>query len=131
MEVVQFFAWPKSLVFFFAAATLLAVSSDCEAQLFRRHRARAFDSIPAYANSNIQLSSGYQANSLANQPIASRLPKWPFGGSGYDPRIHRDADAGAKYPKYIGGFHSSHFTNVGLPSGDIGFRGNGLYWAPW
>ena len=26
---------------------------------------------------------------------------------------------------------SSHFSNVGLPSGDIGFRGNGIYWTPW
>lgn len=35
------------------------------------------------------------------------------------------------YPKYIGGFHSSHFHNLGLPTGDFGFRGNGLYWNPW
>ena len=34
-------------------------------------------------------------------------------------------------PKYIGGFHSSHFYNLGVPNGDLGFRGNGIYWAPW
>ena len=49
----------------------------------------------------------------------------------YDPRIHRDADAYSRYPKYIGGFHSSHYSNLGVPTGDRGFRGNGIYWAPW
>ena len=36
-----------------------------------------------------------------------------------------------QYPRFIGGFHYSHFTNVGLPAGGLGFRGNGLYWTPW
>ena len=35
------------------------------------------------------------------------------------------------YPKYIGAFHSSHFSNLGIPAGDRGFRGNGIYWTPW
>lgn len=38
---------------------------------------------------------------------------------------------GPLYPKFYGGFHSSHYSNLGVPSGDIGFRGNGVYWAPW
>jgi len=36
-----------------------------------------------------------------------------------------------RYPKFYGGFHSSHFSNLGAPTGDLGFRGNGVYWAPW
>lgn len=36
-----------------------------------------------------------------------------------------------RFPKFYGGFHSSHFSNLGVPSGDLGFRGNGVYWAPW
>ncbi len=36
-----------------------------------------------------------------------------------------------RYPRFIGGFHYSHFTNVGVSPGDIGFRGNGIYWTPW
>ena len=36
-----------------------------------------------------------------------------------------------RYPKYIGGFHASYFQNMGVPTGDIGFRGNGLYMTPW
>lgn len=35
------------------------------------------------------------------------------------------------YPKYFGGFHSSHYYDLGIPNGDKGFRGNGVYWTPW
>ena len=37
----------------------------------------------------------------------------------------------AVYPKYYGAFHSSFFDNYGVPSGDVGLRGNGIYWTPW
>ena len=37
----------------------------------------------------------------------------------------------ANYPKYFGGFHSSHYYDLGIPNGDKGFRGNGIYWTPW
>lgn len=36
-----------------------------------------------------------------------------------------------RYPKFRGGFHSSYFHNMGLPPGDIGPRGNGIYPTPW
>ena len=35
------------------------------------------------------------------------------------------------YPKYIGGFNASYFDSIGVPSGDIGLRGNGIYMTPW
>jgi len=35
------------------------------------------------------------------------------------------------YPKYIGGLHSSYFNSLGVPSGDVGLRGNGFYMTPW
>lgn len=35
------------------------------------------------------------------------------------------------YPRYFGGFHSSHYYDLGIPNGDKGLRGNGIYWAPW
>ena len=107
------------------------LSVDCEAQLFQRHRVRNWDwgrQVQApVAHSHLVHGQEMPVSNLAP---ASRLPKWP-NFHGYDPRIHRDADHWSRYPKYIGGFHSSHFTNVGLPTGDIGFRGNGLYWTPW
>ena len=46
------------------------------------------------------------------------------------PLLRHDDSAG-RFPKYYGGFHSSHFSNIGVPGGDKGFRGNGVYWAPW
>lgn len=33
--------------------------------------------------------------------------------------------------RYIGGFHRSHFNNIGIPSGDIGIRGNAFRWNTW
>jgi hypothetical protein len=35
------------------------------------------------------------------------------------------------YPKYYDGFHARYFESLGLPSGDRGPRGNGLYATPW
>jgi hypothetical protein len=35
------------------------------------------------------------------------------------------------YPKYRDGFHARYFESLGLPSGDRGPRGNGLYATPW
>ncbi len=35
------------------------------------------------------------------------------------------------YPKYYGGFHHRHLSNYGVPPGDVGLRGNSLYWTPW
>jgi hypothetical protein len=43
----------------------------------------------------------------------------------------REDDGWGRYPKYYGGFHSSHFDRVGIPHGDIGFRGPSIYWTPW
>ena len=37
----------------------------------------------------------------------------------------------SRYPKYYGGFHASYFDNMGIPPGDIGLRGNGIYMTPW
>lgn len=36
-----------------------------------------------------------------------------------------------RYPKYFGGFHSSYYENMGIPTGDIGLRGNSIYQTPW
>ncbi len=35
------------------------------------------------------------------------------------------------FPKYYGGFHSSYFQSIGVPPGDIGLRGNGIFATPW
>jgi hypothetical protein len=47
--------------------------------------------------------------------------------------IHRSAavDPRVIYPKYQGGFHWRALQNIGIPTGDIGIRGNGLMLNPW
>lgn len=35
------------------------------------------------------------------------------------------------YPKYQTGFHARETQNLGIPTGDIGLRGNGMFWTPW
>lgn len=42
----------------------------------------------------------------------------------------RDPYAG-RYPKFYGGFHSRELQNIGVPSGDVGLRGNGFSMFPW
>lgn len=36
-----------------------------------------------------------------------------------------------RYPKYTGGFHANYFRDMGVPPGDVGIRGNGIYLSPW
>ncbi len=35
------------------------------------------------------------------------------------------------YPKFTGGFHSREMQNLGVPTGDVGLRGNGFSMFPW
>ena len=46
-------------------------------------------------------------------------------------RAHPPLDAREAYPKYQGGFHARALQNIGIPTGDIGLRGNGIYANPW
>ena len=143
MNFVQLHSKSRKQIFIgssIAFCLLVVFSSQVDAQIFRRLRSQSFSAAPHFfdpvANASNVGHSGFAGQQgsriVSSQAPISRLPKWPFGNSnGYDPRIHRDADALSRYPKYIGGFHSSHFTNAGLPSGDIGFRSNGIYWTPW
>jgi hypothetical protein len=43
----------------------------------------------------------------------------------------RSAYAQAVYPRYEAGFHARYFQNIGIPSGDVGPRGNSLFLNPW
>ena len=44
---------------------------------------------------------------------------------------HPPLDAREVYSKYQAGFHARNLQNIGIPSGDIGLRGNGIYANPW
>lgn len=43
----------------------------------------------------------------------------------------RSAYASAVYPRYEAGFHARYFENIGIPSGDVGLRGNSMFLNPW
>ncbi|MDA1054195.1 MAG: hypothetical protein O3C40_27425 [Planctomycetota bacterium] len=62
-----------------------------------------------------------------NGPIAFGAPTYP---SNYGTR-NRPPSVEELYPKYYGSFHYRHLDNIGIPSGDIGIRGNGIYMSPW
>jgi hypothetical protein len=44
---------------------------------------------------------------------------------------HPPLDPREVYPKYYGGIHARHLQNIGIPTGDIGIRGNGITATPW
>jgi hypothetical protein len=46
-------------------------------------------------------------------------------------QAHPPLDAREVYPKYYGGFHARQLQNIGIPTGDIGIRGNGITATPW
>jgi len=33
--------------------------------------------------------------------------------------------------RYVGGFHARYFSNLSIPAGDLGLRGNGVSPTPW
>ena len=120
-------------------AGVLTFATECQAQrggglfpnrTFRRPFAARYEAAPSVAATPI----------TATDPISRPEDLYIESPSYRNPPVRRPNDwrrdpsyfpAAPAYPKFYGGFHSSHFSNLGVPSGDIGFRGNGLYWAPW
>ena len=45
-------------------------------------------------------------------------------------RVYR-AYANDMYPKWNGAIHAREIQNLGVPSGDIGLRGNGITYGAW
>ena len=107
-------------------AAIIGLASDCNAQhhrgLFKR-------------GSRVQhLAPGNNAGQSESPAVHDQSSVYPQ----QEPQIQNDwrrdpsyFSAPEAYPKYYGGFHYSQFYNLGLPPGDIGFRGNGIYWNPW
>ncbi|MCA9163551.1 MAG: hypothetical protein KDA62_11250 [Planctomycetales bacterium] len=70
------------------------------------------------------VSPSARVYSTAGAPLTFSLGNYGFGAT-------PGAISRAPYPKYYGEFHSRHLQNIGIPTGDIGIRGNGLYGTPW
>jgi hypothetical protein len=117
-------------------------SSECDAQLLRG----------LFGRSNTQAKPQLAAPPILVKPaghIGSYVPQdysapTVFPTKAYyenrNPVISRilDGKMTHKYrhpaevdSRYIGGFHQSHFQNLGIPSGDIGLRGNAYNWRTW
>jgi hypothetical protein len=115
----------RSFGFVFAGLIVLSVN-DCEAQLIRGRWQRV-------------TSNERDVVSVTNPPIRSNWNS-VVGGKPWFNSKTRNSDrwprpvpwnVESNNSRYIGGFHYSYFENLGIPSGDIGLRGNGVNWRPW
>ncbi len=117
------------------------IVSDCQAQRHRGLFRRAFRAQPDAnfsemgqtrmdQDSEAPISQPEKFGFQAVEPAAPSRRHF-FALRPYSTQAELHAEQAEAFPKYYGGFHSSHFTDVGLPTGDQGFRGNGIYWAPW
>ena len=114
-----------------AVATLLFgvamfATSDCHAQQRRGFFRRG---------ARVQQQAQPQPNRATEGRLESReatpFRRFPAASRYFDSSNMQSWDPGSGNPRYIGGFHYTHFQNIGIPSGDIGLRGNAYHWRPW
>ena len=116
-------------------------SSDCEAQLFRSKFTRSQPSQIHQAAPPLWRQPPGHVGTYEPQDYSAPTV-FPFESyfENRNPIISRilDGKMTHKYrnpaevdSRYIGGFHQSHFQNIGIPSGDIGLRGNAYNWRTW
>ncbi|MGI9516137.1 MAG: hypothetical protein ACR2NP_03750 [Pirellulaceae bacterium] len=119
------------LPLFLAATMALIWTSDAQAQSHGRY--------PAVQTANTCQNCGQQQHRRAHPRGRGLFHKLFYATPDFTHDVERDGSwrftpqpyDRALYPKYIGGFHASQIQNAGVPHGDIGFRGNGVYWTPW
>ena len=128
-----------AILFFATFCALVASADDCQAQLFRSRRPqlnRPVTSAPPIYHQPPGLA-GFHILQDPNTPsvfpekdyYTPRRPKIARlldGKMDYSQRNPAEVDA-----RYIGGFHQSYYNNIGIPSGDIGIRGNAYKWNTW
>lgn len=102
---------------------LFSVASDCQAQRHRGWFARS-------GNQNMRQPTNVPRHDANVNRFSQRSSSQILAGP-VRPQTARFNENYEAFPKFIGGFHSSHFTDLGVPHGDLGFRGNSLYWTPW
>jgi len=88
---------------------------------------------PAIASAPVPQDNGHCQNARRHGSQV-RHHNRPMHRFFHKPPSHRhpvESYSNSPYPKYYGAFHSSHFSNLGVPTGDIGFRGNSIFWSPW
>jgi len=115
------------------------VAEDCDAQILRS-RFRSQPSTPATAPPLLYQPPGHAGTYILQD--ASAKPVFPV--EDYfnkkrstiarildGPMTHKYRNPAEVDARYIGGFHQTHFENEGIPSGDIGIRGNAYRWRTW
>lgn len=116
------------------------VASDCQAQMQRGlFRGRVFQPIPLMQQQTPFVQQGTLETQGAHPgPVYDQATHMVFQRqhhpgvtSGNEWRNSNFYDLSDPYPKYYGAFHSSHYSRLGVPHGDIGFRGNNIFWSPW
>ena len=120
-------------------ATAIFFSLDVEnsnAQILRRFRTKAPEAAPPVWVQSAGHVGTYVPQNLAATPkfpvedyFTPRRPKLSMLLDG--PMTHKYRNPAEVDARYIGGFHQSHFQNIGIPSGDIGLRGNAYNWRTW
>jgi hypothetical protein len=134
----------RSALIIFSATILLtiATSENCNAQLFRGNsRSQASTAAARNIAPPVWVKApgleGYHVPQDLNAPsvfptkdyYTPRRPKLARIIDG--PMTHKHRNPAEVDSRYIGGFHQSHFNNIGIPSGDIGIRGNAYNWRTW
>jgi len=119
-------------VFFLASV----VTEQCDAQILSRFRnPSGLTEAPPLLYQPAGHVGAYILQNPAAKPVfpvaayfpqQSRISRILDGPMTYKGRNPAEVDA-----RYIGGFHQTHFQNVGIPSGDIGIRGNAYRWRTW
>lgn len=72
------------------------------------------------------------AERIASRPVpADTFYAGPVTGIGTHAHVRPWVYYRGRYPRYVGALHAREIQNLGVPTGDIGPRGNGIFWSPW
>lgn len=129
-----------AISFFFVTFVAIFVSADaCQAQFFASRRGKNFRSVTAAPPVYVQPPGLAGFHVLRDPNAPSKFPTQDYF-TPRRPKIARILDGKMDYSnrnpaevdaRYVGGFHQSYFNNIGIPSGDIGIRGNAYKWNTW
>jgi hypothetical protein len=78
--------------------------------------------------SHAQLFGGRLVLGRNHSPWQPLFQPGPRRAPTYDEYYHY---MNSHFPKYYGGFHANYFQSLGVPPGDVGLRGNGIFPSPW
>lgn len=117
--------WLRTCGLLVAGSVWLSVN-QCEAQLFRGRWQRM----------KTVERDVFSKENLPKQPVWQPMSNGKLGSyttNRISERWGRSDSLKVKSndSRYIGGLHYTYFQDLGIPTGDIGLRGNGVIWRPW